>query len=75
MDQARLFSEIDLEMQALRKLILQHAKEQDLGDEDFLIELHQLTHRILTLKRMIRNGKSRHDEVYKNCLGPYSSSH
>jgi hypothetical protein len=69
MDQTKIFKEIEFEMQALRKLILQHAREQDLSDENFLIDLHQLTHRILTLKRMIRNGKKRNDEVYKNCLG------
>jgi len=68
MDQTAIFVEIDEQMQNLRKILLQHAREQDLSDEVFLVELHQLTHRILTLKRMIRNGSNRADEVYKNYL-------
>lgn len=74
MDQSKLFSELDQQTKDLRMLILKHAKEQDVSDEHFLIELHQLTHRILTLKRMIRNGKARNDDVYKNCLGYCSTA-
>jgi hypothetical protein len=75
MENLDIFSEIDVQMQSLRRLILQHAREHDLCDEDFLVELHQLSHRLLTLKRMVRNGKNSSNEMYKCYLNHMYDPH
>ena len=75
MEQTLIFMEIEEQIQNLRKIILQHAREQDLTDEEFLVDLHQLTYRILTLKRMLGNGPDSDNRVYKNYLEHASTAH
>jgi hypothetical protein len=75
MEQTLIFMEIEEQIQNLRKIILQHAREQDLTDEEFLVDLHQLTYRILTLKRMLGNGTDSDNGIYKNYLEHASTAH
>jgi hypothetical protein len=75
MDQTKVFSEMDEHIRKLRKIILKHARTEDLYDDEFLIDLHQVTHRILTLKRMMRNGKSRSEADNKNRMEHLSATY
>lgn len=75
MDHTRVYSEIDEHLQILRKIILKHARTEDLYDDEFLIDLHQVTHRILTLKRMMRNGKSRSEADNKSRMEHLSATY